>query len=58
MKTLERITLLAATTAYAGYLVRQAVHARADRLSRLAAGESDFERIHFKSRRAKMPRPA
>jgi len=52
MKPLKRITLIAATTAYAGYLVRQAIHARADRLSRLAAGESHFERTHPKPRRA------
>jgi len=53
MKPLERITLIAATTAYAGYIIWQAVHARADRLFRLAAGESDFERNHMKPRRMK-----
>jgi len=53
MKTSKRITLIAVTTAYAGYIVRQIVHTRADRLFRLAAGESHFERTHPKPRRAK-----
>jgi hypothetical protein len=46
MKTYQRITLMAVTTAYAGYLIRQAVGARAERLCRLAAGESVYERSH------------
>lgn len=56
MRTFERITLIAVTTAYAGYIVRQVVHTRADRLSRMAAGESHFERTHPKGRPAKPPR--
>jgi hypothetical protein len=52
MKSFERLTLLAVATASAGYLIRQAIRARADELRaraderwcRLAAGESAFER--------------
>lgn len=51
MKTFERISLIAVTTAYAGYIAWQAAHARADRLCRLAAGESIYERNHPKARR-------
>ncbi len=47
---LEKITLIAATAAYAGYLVRQAVRSRAERIYRLAAGESPYERTHPKPR--------
>jgi hypothetical protein len=56
MKTYNKITLAAVTTAYAGYLIRQAAHRRADRLCRLAAGESHFERTHPKPRPTKPPR--
>lgn len=55
MKTFERITLIAVTTAYAGYMVRQAAHTRAERLTRLAAGESIHERTHPKPLRNKPP---
>jgi hypothetical protein len=55
MKTFERITLIAVTTAFAGYIVRQAAHARSDRLCRLAAGESIYERTHPKVRRMTRP---
>lgn len=47
---LEKITLVAATAAYAGYLIQQAIRTRAERLYRLAAGESPYERTHPKSR--------
>lgn len=50
MKNLERITLMTATAVYAGYLIQQAVRTRADRLIRLAAGESPYERSHPRSR--------
>ncbi|MCF7731632.1 MAG: hypothetical protein K9N23_08085 [Akkermansiaceae bacterium] len=51
MRTLERITLMTATAVYAGYLIQQALKARAERIYRLAAGESPFERTHPKPRR-------
>jgi hypothetical protein len=47
---LEKITLVAATAAYAGYLIQQAIRTRAERLYRLAAGESPYERTHPKPR--------
>jgi hypothetical protein len=50
MKSLEKITLAAATVVYAGYLVREAVRTRAERVFRLAAGESPYERTHPKPR--------
>jgi hypothetical protein len=50
MKLIERITLMTVTTVYAGYLVQQAVRTRAERLFRLAAGESPYERTHPKPR--------
>ena len=53
MKHLEKITLLAVTTVYAGYFIRQAVRTRSERLFRLAAGESPYERIHPKPFRIK-----
>lgn len=53
MKTLEKATLLAATLAYGGYLVREAVRTRAERVFRLAAGESPYERTHPKPRAVK-----
>ncbi len=48
MKSFERITLATATAAYAGYLIQQAVRVRAERIFRLAAGESPYERTHPK----------
>ena len=53
MKLLERITLMTVTTVYAGYLIQQALRMRAERLFRLAAGESPYERTHPKPRCAK-----
>jgi hypothetical protein len=50
MKHLERITLMTATAVYAGYLIQQVVRTRAERLIRLAAGESPYERSHPKPR--------
>lgn len=50
MKTLEKITIAAATLAYSGYLVREAIRERAERALRLAAGESPYERTHPKTR--------
>ena len=50
---LEKITLVAATAAYAGYLIQQAIRTRAERLYRLAAGESPYERTHPKPRALK-----
>jgi hypothetical protein len=55
MKTYKKITLAAVTTAYAGYLIRQAAHRRADCLGRLAAGESIYERSHPMPRRTMPP---
>ncbi len=54
MRSLERIALITATAAYAGYLVKQAIKTRADRLYRLAAGESPYERTHPKPRRVRL----
>ena len=54
MKTLERITLMTATAVYAGYLIQQALKTRAERLYRLAAGESPYERAHPKPRRVRV----
>jgi hypothetical protein len=54
MKTLERITLAttsAATVAAAAYLIQQAIRVRAERLFRVAAGESPYERKHSKMHR-------
>jgi len=56
MKTLEKITLAAATLAYTGYLVRDAVRERAERALRLAAGESPYERTHPLPRAGKKTR--
>jgi hypothetical protein len=53
MKHLERITLATATAVYAGYLIQQALRCRAERVFRLAAGESPFERTHPKPRAAR-----
>lgn len=46
MKNLERITLLTLTTLYAGYFIQQAIRLRSERVFRLAAGESPYERTH------------
>ena len=52
MKSIERITLMTLAGAYAGYLIQQAVrNTRAERVFRLAAGESNYERTHPKPRR-------
>ena len=51
MKYLEKITLMTVTTVYVAYLVQQAMRIRAERLFRLAAGESPYERTHPKPRR-------
>lgn len=53
MKNLERLTLATATAVYTGYLIQQAIRTRAERLFRLAAGESPYERTHPKPRAAK-----
>ena len=53
MRNLERITLLTATAVYAGYLVKQALRTRSERVYRLAAGESPYERAHPKPRARK-----
>ncbi len=53
MKTLEKITIAAATVAYSGYLVRNAIRERAERVLRLAAGESPYERTHPRLRSGK-----
>jgi hypothetical protein len=53
MKTLERVTLAAVTMAYGGYLIQQALRTRSERLFRLAAGESPYERTHPKPRAIK-----
>lgn len=50
MKNLERITLLTATAVYVGYLIKQALSVRSERVYRLAAGESPYERTHPKPR--------
>ena len=50
MKTLERVTLMTVTLVYTGYLIQQAVRNRTERLFRLAAGESPYERTHPKPR--------
>lgn len=53
MKSFERITLATATAVYAGYLIQQALRSRAERVFRLAAGESPYERTHPKARSTK-----
>ncbi|MEI6654359.1 MAG: hypothetical protein WCP45_06290 [Verrucomicrobiota bacterium] len=56
MKSIERITLMTLAGVSAGYLIRQAVrNTRAERLFRLAAGESNYERTHPKPRRGGNP---
>ncbi len=51
MKYLEKITLMTVTTVYVAYMIQQAMRIRAERLYRLAAGESPYERTHPKPRR-------
>jgi hypothetical protein len=46
MKHIEKITLITAAAVSAGYLIRQAILTRSERLFRLAAGESPYERTH------------
>lgn len=53
MKHLEKITLMTVTTVYAGYLIQQAARTRTERLFRLAAGESPYERTHPRPRGTK-----
>lgn len=56
MKNLEKLTLATATAATAtaiGLSIRQYLRIRAERIFRLAAGESPYERKHPKSRQAK-----
>lgn len=51
MKTLEKLTLAtatAATAAAAGFCIVQYLRIRTERLFRLAAGESPYERKHPK----------
>ena len=50
MKILGKITLMTLTSVAAGYLVQQAAKVRSERLWRLAAGESPYERTHPKFR--------
>jgi len=50
MKSIERFTLLTVASGYAGYVIQQAIRTRSDRVSRLAAGESSYERTHPKPR--------
>ncbi len=50
MKHLEKVTLATATAVYAGYLIQQAIRTRSERLFRLAAGESPYERTHPRPR--------
>jgi len=56
MKTLEKLTIAtttAATAAAAIYLIQQAIRVRAERIFRVAAGESPYERKHSKVHRLK-----
>ncbi len=57
MKNFERITLAtaaaAASAACAGILIRQAIRTRAERIFRVAAGESPYERSHPRRHEAK-----
>ncbi|MCU0777286.1 MAG: hypothetical protein MUF86_06420 [Akkermansiaceae bacterium] len=55
MKTLEKLTLATATAATAtalGISIRQYLRVRSERVFRLAAGESPYERRHPKPRHA------
>lgn len=54
MKTLERITLATtgvATLAAAAFVIKRAIRVRAERVFRVAAGESPYERTHSKINR-------
>lgn len=54
MKTIERITLAttgAATLAAAAFVIQRALRVRAERVFRVAAGESPYERTHTKINR-------
>jgi hypothetical protein len=51
MKCLERMMLMTVSTVYVAYLIQQAMRMRAERVYRLAAGESPYERTHPKPRR-------
>lgn len=53
MKHIEKITLITATAVSAVYLIREAIRMRSERLFRLAAGESPYERTHPQPRSAK-----
>jgi hypothetical protein len=53
MKNLERFTLMTVTTVCAGYLIQRTCRNRAERVFRLAAGESPYERTHPKHRGTK-----
>lgn len=56
MKNFERLTLATAATATAacaGYLIRQIIRIRAERVFRVAAGESPYERSHPRHREVK-----
>jgi hypothetical protein len=56
MKNLERITIAttgAATLVAAAYLVQKAIRVRLERVLRVAAGESPYERKHSKLHQAK-----
>lgn len=53
MRSFERIALVTATAVYAGYLVKQALRTRGERVFRVAAGESPYERTHPKPQRLK-----
>ena len=53
MKPLERLALLTLTAAYAGYFIQQILRTHTERLCRLAAGESPYERTHPKPLRLK-----
>lgn len=48
MKAIDRITLMTLAAMCAGHLIQQAARTRSERLFRLAAGESPYERTHPK----------
>jgi hypothetical protein len=55
MKAIGRITLMTLAGACASYLIQQAVRSRAERVWRLAAGESAYERSRPAARRRLTP---
>jgi hypothetical protein len=55
MKPIKQITLMTVATMYAGYVIRQAVRTRAERVWRLAAGESAYERTYPRPHRRIIP---